>query len=105
VILAGIGGSEAKVQSLHEIELLQQATLPADRSIARTDNVSVLGSKALKEYIEQMAVALLVRLVPQTLPVISVITSAHGNQDMFEHAGRTAFMVYRKRFIERKKTL
>jgi hypothetical protein len=105
VILAGIGGSESKRRCLNEIEQLRQVTLHPDKSVNNTDSVSVLGSNALKEYIEQMVIALLVRMVPQALPVVSVITSAHNNQDMFEHAGKTAFMVYRKRFVERKKTL
>jgi hypothetical protein len=105
VILAGIGGSESKIRCLNEIEQLKQLIVYPDRDSTGTDNVSVLGSKALKEYIEKMAIALLVRLVPQALPVISVVISAHNNQDMFEHAGKTAFMVYRKRFIERKKKL
>jgi hypothetical protein len=105
VILAGIGGSETRARCLNEIERLKNMASYADEKKSGTDNVSVLGSKALKEYMERMVTALLVRLVPQALPVVSVVTSVHNNQEMFERSGKTAFMVYRKRFIERKREL
>jgi len=67
--------------------------------------VNILGAKALEEYVESLTVAMLVRLMPRTLPVISIIVSAHSNHDIIEHSGETAFMVYRKRFIERKRDI
>ena len=63
----------------------------------------MLGAKALEELIESLTVNLLVRLVPRSLSVISMVVSSHSNHEIMEHSGNTAFMVYRKRFIERKK--
>ena len=60
-------------------------------------------AKALEELIESLTVNLLVRLVPRSLSVISMVVSSHSNHEIMEHSGNTAFMVYRKRFIERKK--
>ena len=59
----------------------------------------------MEEYIEHLTTAMLVRLIPRALPVISVVVSAHSNHEIMEHSGKAAFMVYRKRFIERKKEL
>jgi hypothetical protein len=48
---------------------------------------------------------MLIRLVPQMLPVVSAVVSAHSNSEMVESTGKAGFMVYRKRFIERKQDL
>ena len=63
------------------------------------------GVLALEEYIESLTVAMLVRLMPRTLPVVSIVVSAHSNHEIIEQSGETAFMVYRKRFIERKRDI
>jgi len=42
-------------------------------------------------------------LVPRALPIVSMAVSAHSNHEIIEHSGNATVMVYRKRFIERKK--
>ncbi len=100
----GIGGSEIKFKALEEIDTLKKIK---DKTIKKTTKkgVTVLGSKALEEYIEHMTANLLVRLVPRALPVVSIVVSSHSNHEIMEHSGKAAFMVYRKRFIGRKKKL
>ena len=89
-------------KALREIEALKDMESRDQRGEAEIRAVSALGAKALEEYIEHLTVALLVRLVPRALPVISIVVGAHSNHEIIEHSGNTAFMVYRKRFIERK---
>ncbi|MFH1503798.1 MAG: EcsC family protein [Candidatus Omnitrophota bacterium] len=105
VIEIAIGGSEIKFRSLKEIEELKQFKNKEDGIQADKKGTSVLGARALGEYIEDLTVALLVRLIPRALPIISMVVSAHSNHEIMEHSGKTAFMIYRQRFIERKKEL
>lgn len=105
IIEAAIGGSETKFKCLSEIEQLKQIKDKENKAVTTKKGASVLGAKALEGYIEDLTVALLVRLVPRSLPVISMVVSAHSNHEIMEHSGETAFMVYRKRFIERKMEL
>jgi hypothetical protein len=104
VILAALGASEIKRRCLEEIEELrgeQERTGPG----STTHQLSVVGSKVLQDYIEHLTLCLLVRAVPHLFPIVSAIASAHSNHEMLESSGKTAFMVYRKRFIERKRSL
>ena len=105
VIEAAIGGSDVKFKALKEIEQLKRMKARKKKTKASQKGTSVLGSKALEEYVESLTVALLVRLIPRALPIISMVVSAHSNHEIMEHSGNTAFMVYRKRYIERKKEL
>ena len=105
IIEAAIGGSAVKFRCLKEIEYLKRIKDKKGTVKGEKKGISVLGAKALEEYVEELTIALLVRLVPRSLPVISIIVSAHSNHEIMEHSGKMAFMVYRKRFIERKKTL
>jgi len=107
IIEAGVGGSEAKFKALQEIENLKRLKDEKTETEATGKGISVVGAKALEEYIEDLAVSLLGRLIPRTLPipVATMVISAHSNHEIMEHSGNTAFMVYRKRFIERKKEL
>ena len=105
VIEAAIGGSGVKFKALKEIEILKRIGKKKGKKKIVRKGVSVLGAKALEEYVEDLTVALLVRLIPRSLPVISMAVSAHSNHEIMEHSGNTAFMVYRKRFIERKKKI
>jgi len=107
IIEAGVGGSEVKFQTLKEIETLSRMKDKKAETEATGKRVSVLGAKAVEEYIEDLSVSLLGRLIPRTLPipVVTMAISAHSNHEIMEHSGNTAFMVYRKRFIERKKEL
>lgn len=107
IIEAGIGGSEVKFKALKEIEILKQIRKKNAETGATGKRISVLGAKALEEYIEDLSVSLLGRLIPRTLPipVVTMAISAHSNHEIMEHSGNTAFMVYRKRFIERKREL
>ena len=107
IIEAGIGGSEVKFKALKDIEILKQIRKKNAETGATGKRISVLGAKALEEYIEDLSVSLLGRLIPRTLPipVVTMAISAHSNHEIMEHSGNTAFMVYRKRFIERKREL
>lgn len=101
----GVGGSEIKFKALKEIDSLKRIKSKSSKRKTAKKGVSVLGSKALEEYIEHLTAALIVRLVPRALPVVSMVVSAHSNHEIIEHSGKAAFMVYRKRFIERKKKI
>jgi len=102
IIEIGVGGSEIKFKALKEIASLKKLKSKSPSEITAQKGVSVLGSKALEEYIEHLTAALIVRLVPRALPLISMAVSAHSNHEIIEHSGKAAFMVYRRRFIERK---
>ena len=103
IIEIGVGGSEIKFKALKEIASLKKIKSKSAKQSTAKKGVSVLGSKALEEYIEHLTAALIVRLVPRALPVVSMVVSSHSNHEIMEHSGQAAFMVYRKRFIERKK--
>jgi len=105
IIEIGIGGSEIKFKALKEIDSLKKIKSKPGRKTTTKKSAAVMGSKALEEYIEHLTTALIVRLVPRALPVVSMAVSAHSNHEMIEHSGNAAFMVYRKRFIERKKEI
>ncbi len=105
IIEAAIGGSEMKFRALKEIDELKKIKKRRRKAKVQKKGVSILGAKALEETVENIAVALLIRLLPRTLPVISIAVSAHSNHEIIEHTGNTSFMVYRKRFIARKRDL
>ena len=105
IIEIGVGGSEMKFKALKEITSLKKIKSKSGKRTTVKKGVSILGSKALEEYIEHLTAALIVRLVPRALPVVSMVVSAHSNHEIMEHSGQAAFMVYRKRFIERKKKI
>ena len=105
IIEIGVGGSEIKFKALNEIESLKKMKDNTHKDTTAKKGVSVLGSKALEEYIEHLTAALIVRLIPRALPVVSMAVSAHSNHEIIEHSGNAAFMVYRKRFIKRKKEI
>jgi len=105
IIEIGFGGSEIKFKALKEIGSLKKIKSKSPSKTIAKKGVSVLGSKALEEYIEHLTAVLIIRLVPRALPVVSMAVSAHSNHEIIEHSGNAAFMVYRKRFIERKKKL
>lgn len=105
IIEIGVGGSEIKFKALKEIASLKNIKSKSDKRTTAKKGVSVLGSKALEEYIEHLTAAMIVRLVPRALPVVSMVVSSHSNHEIMEHSGQAAFMVYRKRFIERKKKM
>ena len=104
IIEGALGGSDVKWKTLEEIESLKLAKAEAKEEISKK-GVYVLGSKVLEEVGEHLAVSLLIRLIPRALPVVSVVVSAHSNHEIMEHSGNMAFMVYRKRFIKRKREL
>jgi hypothetical protein len=105
IIEIGVGGSEIKFQALKEIAALKKIISKSPNEVTAQKGMSVLGSKALEEYIEHLTAALIVRLVPRALPLVSMAVSAHSNHEIIEHSGQAAFMVYRRRFIERKRKL
>jgi hypothetical protein len=105
IVEIGIGGSGVKFKALEEIDSLKKIKSRVGKKKTTQKGVSVLGSKALEEYIEHLTSALIVRLVPRALPLVSMAVSAHSNHEIIEHSGQAAFMVYRRRFIERKRKL
>ena len=105
IIEMALGSSQIKFETLREIERLKEIQGEAREKTATRKGVAVLGAKALGEYVEHLATALLVRLVPRAVPVVAVAVSAHSNHEIMEHSGKAAFMVYRKRFIGRKREL
>lgn len=105
IVEIGAGGSEIKFKALEEIELLRKIESETREKTTSKKGVTVLGSKALEEYVEHLTTNLLVRLVPRALPVVSMVVSAHSNHEIMEYSGQAAFMVYRKRFLERKKEM
>ena len=105
IIEIGVGGSDIKFKALEEIESLKKIKSKAKTKKVVTKGVVVLGSKALEEYIEHLSAALIIRLVPRAMPIVSMVVSAHSNHEIIEHSGQAAFMVYRKRFLGRKKRI
>jgi len=105
IIEAGIGGSDVKADALREIEALKAQEKEQQEREASKRGIATVGAKTLEDYIEHMTTVLLVRLIPRALPVISAAVSAHSNHEIIEHSGKAAFMVYRKKFIERKRDL
>ena len=105
IIEIGIGSSEIKFKSLKEIVALKKIKRKSSKKTFSKKGAAVLGSKALEEYMEHLTTALIVRLVPRSLPILSMAVSAHSNHEIIEHSGNAAFMVYRKRFIKRKKEI
>jgi hypothetical protein len=105
IIEIGVGGSNVKFKALEEIASLKILKSKSPGEIAAKKGVSVLGSKALEEYVEHLTSVMIVRLVPRALPLVSMAVSAHSNHEIIEHSGQAAFMVYRRRFIERKKKI
>ena len=108
IIQAALGGSDVKFKALEEIGALKKILSQkgqSDASDIAAKGVSVLGAKALEEAIQSIVVSLLGRLLRRALPIVAVLVSAHSNHEIIEHSGETAFMVYRKRFLERKITL
>jgi len=107
IMEAGLGSSENKFKALQEIEMLKKIESHGEETQISKKMVSVLGAKTMKESIENLSVSLLTRLIPRTLPIplVTMAISAHSNHEIMEHTGEAAFMVYRKRFIERKMEL
>lgn len=102
ILEAAIGGSQVKFKALREIDLLKKIKESESEGEAKKLGVHILGSKAWNAVIQTIAIALLIRLIPRFLPVISILISAHSNHEIMADSGDTAFMVYRKRFIETK---
>ncbi|MFC1734940.1 EcsC family protein [Candidatus Hydrogenedentota bacterium] len=105
IIEGALGGSEMKFEALEEIEALARVEDESDVDVTTRKGVPVLSAKALEDFIEHLASILIVRLVPRAIPILSMVVSAHSNHEIMEHSGNMAFMVYRKRFIERKRKL
>ena len=107
IMEAAIGSSENKFKALGEIEMLKKIERDKEETEISKKSVSLIGSKAIQEQIESLSIGLVSRLIPRTLPIplVTMAISAHSNHEIMEHSGNTAFMVYRKRFIERKKEL
>ena len=62
IIEIDVGGSEIKFKASKEISSLKKIKSKSPRQTTAKKGVSVLGSKALEEYIEHLTAALIVRL-------------------------------------------
>jgi hypothetical protein len=99
IIEGGIGGTEVKFKILDDIEELKKEQRDPDTY----QGINVVTTKFVDRYVKSVAVAFTVRVLSCSLPIIAMAVSAHSNRDIIEQSGKTALMVYRKRFIERKR--
>jgi len=99
IIEGGIGGSEVKFKIIQDIEQLKKE----QRDPETYQGINVVSTKFIDRYVKSVAVAMAVRILSCSLPIISMAVSAHSNRDIIEQSSQTALMVYRKRFIERKR--
>ncbi len=104
-IIGATGNSEAKFNALKDIKSLKKLANEKGREPVSKKSISALGAKALEGYIEEFTVDLLVELIPRALPLISIAVSAQADHEIIQNSGEMAFMVYRKRFAERKRGL
>jgi len=102
-----IGSSENKFKALQEIEVLKKIGRGVEQNQVSQKSVAILGSKAVQEQIVTLSVGLITRMIPRAIPIplVTMAMSAHSDHEIMEHSGEGAFMVYRKRFIERKMEL
>jgi hypothetical protein len=102
-----IGSSENKFKALQEIEVLKKIERDVEQNQVSQKSVAILGSKAVQEQIVTLSVGLITRMIPRAIPIplVTMAMSAHSDHEIMEHSGEGAFMVYRKRFIERKMEL
>ena len=107
ILEMGIGPPEQKERALSAIEELKARARAGDTSGVLLDggHLNVFASKALSEFIQNLTVSLGCRILAHCLPVLSMITGAHSNHELVSDCGLSAFMVYRKLFLERKRTL
>jgi len=107
IMQVSIGSSENKFKALQEIEMLKKIERNEDKNQVSKKSVSILGSKAVQEQIVTLSIGLIRRIIPRALPmpIITMAISAHSNHEIMANSGEAAFMVYRKRFIERKMEL
>ena len=105
IIEGALGGSEIKFKSLEQIEHLKALQKEAASGKVESKGVAVLGGKAFNEYVEHLTVSLLLRFMERSIPVLSMVVSARSNYEIIKHSGKMGCMVYRKRFIERKRLL
>ena len=98
IIEGGIGGTDVKFKILKDIEqLIKEQNDPESYQ-----GINVITTKFIERYVKSITVAMIVRILSCSLPIISMAVSAHSNRDIIEQSSQTALMVYRKRFIERK---
>jgi hypothetical protein len=102
-----IGSSNYKFKALEEIEILKKIERAVEQNQVSKKSVSILGSKAIQEQIVTLSIGLITRMIPRAIPIplITMAISAHSDHEIMEHSGEAAFMVYRKRFIEKKMEL
>ncbi|MBF0252720.1 MAG: EcsC family protein [Candidatus Omnitrophica bacterium] len=103
ILEGALGSSEMKWKAIKEIKILEKIK-NKNKIIVSRKGTSILGSKAMEGTIEDITVALIAQFMRRAIPIISVALSSHSNHEIMEHSGNTAFMIYRKRFLERKKT-
>ena len=104
IMEVAIGSSKNKFKALQEIEILKKIERDVDKTQVSKKSVAILGSKAVQEQIVTLSIGLITRMIPRAIPIplITMAISAHSDHEIMEHSGSAAFMVCRKRFIERK---
>ncbi len=98
-----LGGSDIKFRALGEIEQLILEKQEEKGSETSKKSVHIIGARSLEKYTKDLTVALVVRLAPRSLPLISIGFSAYINHQLMNASANAGFMVYRQRFILRKK--
>ena len=101
IIEAALGRSDVKKKAIYEIQQLKEKQ--KNHEEVGSNYTNILTSKATDRCIKSITLSLIARIIACSIPVLSMAISAHSNYEIMENSGKTALMVYRKRFIERKK--
>jgi len=99
IIEGGIGGTDIKFSVLNDIDLLKKEIKKQDTH----QKMTLVTTKFLDRYVKSLAAAMIVRILSCSLPIISMAISAHSNHEIIKNSSEIGLMVYRKRFIERKR--
>lgn len=105
IIEVGFGSSQIKFKALKEIEALAKIQHVRGTVVVDQKGVSVLGAKTLQDSIQSITINILLRLMRRAVPIVTVVVSAHSNYEIMAYSSKIARMVYRKRFLERKREL
>ncbi len=98
IIEGGIGGSDVKFKILQDIDLLKK-----EQDKESYQGITVVSTKFIDRYAKRLAVSMVARIISCSIPILAMAVSAHSNRDIINQSSETALMVYRKRFIERKR--
>ncbi len=101
IIIIALSRSSVKNKILSEIAELREK----QQSTMGPHYTQMLTSRASDKIVKKLAASLILRLFSRSVPIVSIVISAHSNYEIMSSSSDAAFMVYRKHFIERKKRL